>query len=60
MTRTIGGVPYSEEMFEHMHQIALQRQLDGSLDPALKNEAEVIHELHVQFPGVVMKDEPRG
>lgn len=55
MIRVIGGVPYSEEAFGHMQAIAEQLQLDGSLDEALKNEAEVIHEFHVQFPGVQMK-----
>lgn len=60
MTRQIGGVAYSEEAFEHMHRIALQRQLDGTLEPELKNEAEVIHAFHEHFPGVVMKKDADG
>ena len=58
--KAIGGVAYSELAFEHMRQIAEQRELDGSLDPAVKNEAEVIHAFHEHFPGVVMKDAPGG
>ena len=52
----IGGVLYSDEAFEHMREIAGQISLDGTLDPKLVNEAAVIHEFHVQFPGLKWSD----
>lgn len=60
--RYIGDVVYGECAFEHMRELhgLAQRTLDGTLDPAVVNEAAVIHEFHVQFPGVVMKEPPRG
>lgn len=60
MTRTIGGVEYGEAAFEHMRELyALAHQrLDGELEQAIVDEAAVIHEFHVHFPGVEMKDKP--
>ena len=58
MTRQIGDVVYGEVAFEHMRELyALAGgRLDGELDPALMREAATVHEFHIQFPGVVMKD----
>lgn len=55
VTRLIGGVEYGDVAFEHMREISAQLTLDGDLDDELKNEAAVIHEFHVQFPGAQMK-----
>lgn len=58
MTRRIGDVEYGEKAFDHMRELYARASgtLDGELDPAIVKEAAVIHEFHVHFPGVVMKD----
>ena len=61
-TYRIGDVEYGEVAFEFMRELygkAQQLTIDGAveLDPAIVNEAKVIHEIHRVFPGVVMKDD---
>lgn len=58
MTRMIGDAEYGDAAFEHMRELysLAARTLDGELDAAIVREAETVHEFHVQFPGVVMKD----
>jgi len=58
VVRVIGDVEYGEAAFEHMRELygLAQRSLDGELDPAIVQEAATIHEFHVQFPGVEMRD----
>lgn len=62
MTRRIGDIEYGEKAFEHMRELyaRAQRTLDGRLDQRIVAEARLIHEFHVHFPGVVMKDGHRG
>ena len=53
----IGGVWYGDHAYEHMQRLAEQTVLlDEDSDPALMNEAKVIHAFHEEFPGIVMKD----
>lgn len=48
----IGGVPYSDEMYELMRELhASAFTLEGP-NEAVVAEAETIHELHKQFPGL--------
>lgn len=58
MTHKIGDVEYGEYAFEHMRELyGLAKQtLDGEPDRAILREAATVHEFHVQFPGIVMKD----
>ena len=55
----IGGVAYGEEAYAHMRRLHadLAVETDPGLRATLLNEAEVIHELHVQFPGLKWSDE---
>lgn len=54
----IGEVEYSEEAFAHMRGLydAVQAAKTPERRTALLREAETIHELHVQFPGLAWSD----